>query len=125
MKDSKTILMQGQHLVLAQIVRVESIVNYSRIFSIGRYPIIISKALKEVELILQPFGFLRVHRSHLVNKDYIKAVEDTFITMEDKSVIAISRRKKKQVMMDLTQNDSIVEMHNAEFKKTGLSFEFA
>jgi two-component system LytT family response regulator len=83
----------------AQIVRMESCSNYTNIFFTDRKPILASKVLKEFEEALVPFGFLRTHRSHLVNRKYITRIaNDGNIVMEDLSKAEISRRKKSEVL---------------------------
>ena len=81
-----------------QIIRMESCSNYTNIFFTDRRPILASKILKEFEEALVPFGFLRTHRSHLVNRRYITHIAgDGCIIMEDMSKAEISRRKKVEI----------------------------
>jgi len=48
---------------------------------------------------LQPFGFLRTHRTHLVNRKHILCITpEGNIIMKDSSVAEISRRMKSGVM---------------------------
>lgn len=42
-------------------------------------------------------GFIRVHRSYLVNLEQIKKIGKTEILMDDQSCIPLSRRKYKEV----------------------------
>ena len=82
-----------------QIVRMESCSNYTNIFFTDRKPLLASKVLKEFEEALLPFGFLRTHRSHLVNRKYITRIApDGNIVMEDLSKAEISRRKKAGIL---------------------------
>ncbi|UOQ69248.1 LytR/AlgR family response regulator transcription factor [Hymenobacter volaticus] len=59
------------------IARCESSSNYTTLFFTDKSKLIVSKTLKEVEELLQPHGFLRVHHSHLLNVQqvsrYVKA----------------------------------------------------
>lgn len=58
-----------------------------------------AKVLKEFVLMLKPFGFVRTHRTHLVNRQHILCVTpDGNIIMKDASVAEISRRMKSGVM---------------------------
>lgn len=85
-----------------QIVRMEAKSNYTTIFFLDRKPILTAKVLKDYEEILEPFGFVRTHRSHLVNKKYIVFVDDnSHIIMQDTSRAGISRRKRTGVMKAL------------------------
>ncbi|MEP6676417.1 MAG: LytTR family DNA-binding domain-containing protein [Ferruginibacter sp.] len=82
-----------------QIVRMESSSNYTNIYFTDRKPILASKVLKEFEEALLPFGFLRTHRSHLVNRRYITRIaNDGNIVMEDLSKAELSRRRKSEVL---------------------------
>lgn len=82
-----------------QIVRMESCSSYTNIFFTDRKPILASKVLKEFEEALEPFGFLRTHRSHLVNRKYITRIaNDGNIVMEDLSKAELSRRKKSEIL---------------------------
>jgi two-component system LytT family response regulator len=65
-----------------------------------------AKVLAEYETILEPLGFIRTHRSHLVNKMHISAINEAGqIVMVDTSCAEVSRRKKKEVFarINLTQ----------------------
>jgi two-component system LytT family response regulator len=87
---------------IKKIIRLEGDGNYTRLFFEGDKPILASKTLKEFEDILVMHGFIRVHRSHLVNKHFVESVLfDGFIEMSDKSRIEISRRRKEIVMQQL------------------------
>ena len=57
-----------------------------------------AKVLKEFEQMLQPFGFVRTHRTHLVNRQHILCITPANIIMKDASVAGISRRMKSGVM---------------------------
>jgi two-component system LytT family response regulator len=58
--------------------------------------------LKEFEEMLEPFGFVRTHRTHLINRQHILCVtKDNNIIMKDSSVAEISRRMKSGVMRTL------------------------
>jgi len=88
-----------------QIVRMKSSSNYTNIYFTNRKPLLTAKVLKEFESELVPFGFLRTHKSHLVNKKYIAHVaSDGNIIMNDDSTAEISRRKKPEVLRLLKRN---------------------
>ncbi|HZV70267.1 MAG TPA: LytTR family DNA-binding domain-containing protein [Saprospiraceae bacterium] len=87
---------------IRNIIRLEGDGNYTRLFFDNDKPLLASRTLKDFEEILSMHGFLRVHRSHLVNKDFVEAVLfDGYIEMSDKSKIEISRRRKEIVMQEL------------------------
>ena len=81
------------------IIRLEASSNYTYIHFTNRKPILVAKVLADYELMLSVAGFVRTHRSHLVNKEHILFVDGKGnIIMKDSSRAEISRRKKKEVM---------------------------
>jgi len=88
---------------LDQIVRLQGEGNYTNIFIKSRKPVLASKTLKHYEEMLTEFGFIRTHKSHLVNPKYIKQVthNNQFLLLSDGSRIEISRRKKELVQQYL------------------------
>ncbi len=88
------------------ILRCESDSYYTRYFFTDGKSIIISKTLKETEKTLSEFDFFRPHKSHLINKKYIRGYlkqEGGFIVMTDETRIPVARRKKEMVMEILNQ----------------------
>ncbi len=84
---------------LEEIVRLEASSNYTRIFFTNKTKITSAKVLKEFVEMLMPFGFIRTHRTHLVNRQHIICVTPGgSIIMKDDSVAEISRRMKSGVM---------------------------
>ena len=83
----------------SEIIRLEASSNYTCIYFTNRLPLVIAKILGAYEQTLSHYGFVRTHRSHLVNKSFIRFVDNTGnILMQDASRVEISRRKKKEVM---------------------------
>lgn len=82
-----------------EIVRLEASSNYTKIYFRNKTNMIAAKVLKEFVEMLEPFGFVRTHRTHLVNRQHILCVTpDGNIIMKDASVAEISRRMKSGVM---------------------------
>jgi two-component system, LytTR family, response regulator len=87
---------------LEEIVRLQASGNYTNIYFINNKKILAAKVMKEFVIMLEPLGFVKTHRSHLVNLQHISKVNaDGNIIMEDASVAAISRRMKGSVMKTL------------------------
>lgn len=85
-----------------EIVRFEASSNYTYIHFTNRKPMLIAKVLADYEEQLSGSGFLRTHRSHLVNRQYITFIDGQGnIIMDDKSRVEISRRKKKTILKEL------------------------
>lgn len=88
-----------------EIVRLEASSNYTYLYFVNRKPMLISRVLGEFEELLVQQGFIRTHRSHLVNRRYVQYVNaEGVITMQDASHAEISRRRKKEVMKTLRDN---------------------
>ena len=85
-----------------EIVRLEACSNYTNIHFANKKKMLTSKVLKEFAAILEPMGFVRTHRTHLVNRQHIAFVSNAGnIVMKDESVAEISRRMKSSVMKAL------------------------
>ena len=82
-----------------QIVRIQAANNYSIIYTTCRKQILMAKVLSAYEELLRPFGFLRTHKSHLINPSHINSVSRKgHILMKDDSEVEISRRKRRVVL---------------------------
>ncbi|HBF89216.1 MAG TPA: DNA-binding response regulator [Bacteroidales bacterium] len=82
---------------IEDIIRCESDNNYTMFFLKNKEKILVSKTLKDFETMLSELSFFRVHKSHLINIQYIsRFVPDDggYLIMEDNSKIEVSRRKK-------------------------------
>ncbi|MCU4162576.1 LytR/AlgR family response regulator transcription factor [Carboxylicivirga caseinilyticus] len=96
-----------EFVIINQIIRIEADGNYSRIFLNNKQEYMVCKTLKEYHEILQTYGFLRTHQSHLINTHQIKAYVKTdggYILMQDNSNVPISRQKKEEVMKVILHN---------------------
>lgn len=87
-----------------QILRCEGDNNYTHFYFTDRSPLIVSKTLKEYEEILADHGFMRVHKSHLVNIVYVARLDrENVLWMSDGSHIGVSRRRKEDVLQMLSR----------------------
>ena len=86
-----------------EIVRLEATSNYTRIYLTDKRKLLTAKILKEYATLLSPFGFVRTHRTHLVNRLHIACIlpGGQSIIMRDDSTAEISRRMKREVMKAL------------------------
>jgi two-component system LytT family response regulator len=56
-----------------------------------------SKTLKEYDLLLSDYGFERIHKSHLVNMEFVKRYvpsDGGYVILEDDSTVPVANRKK-------------------------------
>jgi two-component system LytT family response regulator len=87
-----------EFLDVADIIRCESDVNYTTIYTNDKRSLVVSKTLKWFETLLQNAGFFRIHNSHLINLSYIKKYtkgKGGYVTLSDDSNIEVSTRKKE------------------------------
>lgn len=86
------------------IVRCQGESNYTHIYFADRKPILTAKSLIEFEELLAEYGFIRVHKTHLVNLNQVTSFTKNdggvlFLTNGDS--VAISRRRKDFVLEQL------------------------
>jgi two-component system LytT family response regulator len=86
------------HLQLSDIIRVEAIGAYCRVFCNSRtLPIVVAKTLKWFEERLPAELFTRVHHGHLINRGHVASVVGNMIILNNGYSVLISRRKKGNV----------------------------
>jgi len=86
---------------LMDIIRIESKNNYSYIYFTNGERIVLTKHLKNFEILLcSNKYFERTHHSHIINlfhaKSYIK--ENSSLVLSNRENVPISRRKRKKVI---------------------------
>ena len=89
---------------VSSIVRCESDSNYTTFCLKNGEKLLVSRTLKEYDELLAPYGFLRVHQSHLINLNEIKSFiksDGGYIRMKDGATVAISRQRRETVMKAL------------------------
>jgi two-component system LytT family response regulator len=97
LKDAENI-----HLVnIDDIIHCLADGNYIRFVLSNQSDILISKNLKEFEELLAGSGFLRVHKSHLINLPHAKRFEKAnggFVVMSNDDRVPVASRKKEQLL---------------------------
>ncbi|MBI5217959.1 MAG: LytTR family transcriptional regulator [Bacteroidia bacterium] len=85
-------------LEAADIIRCEAKSSYTIIFFNDSKKIIASQNLKHIESLLSLENFLRIHKSHLINLDYVKEYNtgenNGFVTLSNGEKIEVAVRKK-------------------------------
>lgn len=93
---------EGLHVVkISDIIRCESDDYYTRFFFSDKGKIMISKTLKDVEEMLQGLGFVRTHKSHLINISFIKTFvknDGGYVVLSNGDKVPVSRRKKESII---------------------------
>ena len=94
--------MDGFEIVkVNEIIRCKADNNYTEIYLLNGKNHIISKTLKFYEDLLKEMDFVRVHKTHLVNIQYVKKYtkgKGGFATMQDGAEVEVSSSKKENFM---------------------------
>jgi two-component system LytT family response regulator len=103
-KTKKIILKTAENIHLIDvndIMRCESDGAYTRFYLNDGKKIMISKVIKDYEEMLHDYGFLRVHKSHIINLNFIDRFEKSdggSVILKDQSSIPVSVRKKESLL---------------------------
>jgi len=90
-----------EFIQLSNITRLEANGPYTTFFIKDNRKIMVSRHLKEYEMLLTGHGFFRIHNSHIINLKEVKKMIKTdggYVIMSDESMIAISPKKKEEFM---------------------------
>ncbi|MBI1184279.1 response regulator [bacterium] len=86
------------------IIRCQADGSYTHFFLKDHKKILVSKKIKEYEELLTPYGFVRVHHSHLINLNevakYVRG-DGGYVVMTDGETVYVSKRKKEDFMAAL------------------------
>jgi two-component system LytT family response regulator len=101
-QQKKRLVLKTQESVyvieLDEIIRCEADRNYTSFFLVGGKKILVSKTLKEYEMLLTGYNFLRVQQSHLINLDYVDRYDKGSggsVVMKDGSEVPLSPAKRE------------------------------
>ncbi|HEX7846754.1 MAG TPA: LytTR family DNA-binding domain-containing protein [Chitinophagaceae bacterium] len=94
---------EGVHFLAPQdIIRCESLGNYTKFFVTNNRSYLISRTLGDYDTLLTPHHFIRTHKSHLVNRKFISFIDhDGYVVLKDGNKVEVSRRRKEDVMIAL------------------------
>lgn len=74
--------------------------NYTLLFTVNNRKLVLSKTLKEFEKLLEKYFFIRVHKSYLINPNYMKKYyrnDGGYLIMHDGKTIPVSKNKKELI----------------------------
>ena len=97
-----------EFIQLSNIIRLEANGPYTTFFMKDGRKIMVSKNLKEYEMLLAGHGYLRVHNSHIINLKEVRKMVKTdggYAIMNDESMIAISPKKKDEFMAMMAERN--------------------
>jgi two-component system LytT family response regulator len=93
-----------EYVEIKKIISCKGEANYTRICLTNGKSLLVSKPLIEYEEILESYGFIRTHKSHLVNLRHVVSFiknDNGSLLMSDNTSIPVSRRKKEFVLEKL------------------------
>jgi two-component system LytT family response regulator len=86
---------------IADIMYIEADNNYTRFHFNYSEKMLVAKAMKDYEDILNPEHFVRIHKSTIINLHYLKDYSNKgrlTVTMNDHTELAISRRRSSEFL---------------------------
>jgi len=90
-----------EFVFIKDIIRVEASGNYSISYLSDGRKLTMTKTLKEIELILESDNFFRIHKSHLINKEYIKRYikkDGGYIELSTSEEFRVTRYSKDEIL---------------------------
>jgi two-component system LytT family response regulator len=88
-----------QYVQLMDIIHLQAESNYTKLYFTKGKSFLSSKTLLEYEKTLEESGFVRVHKSHMVNVMHITNYDKQgMITLSDGTEVEVSRRKRSTVV---------------------------
>ena len=103
--DSKKLVLKTAEKIYlistSDIVRCEADMGYTQFFLADGKNILISRTIKDFDILLDGLGFFRIHQSHLINLryiDYYDKTEGGSVKMKDQSMLPLARRKKESFL---------------------------
>ncbi|MBK6266950.1 response regulator transcription factor [Marivirga sp. S37H4] len=100
LKDAETVYL----VAVKNIIRCESETNYTRFYLVDGRVLMVSKTLKEYDMLFDDQSFFRAHQSHLINLRHFDRYEKRdggLVFMKDGSTLPVAVRKKESLMAAL------------------------
>ena len=97
---SSSVGILNQQIKSEDILYLKALSNYTEIFLSNGKKVLLAKTLKQLTLQLPEAIFLRVHKSYIVNKLFMKqfiTLPQTFVVLENDTIIPVSRQKRSFV----------------------------
>ncbi|MDT0642812.1 LytTR family DNA-binding domain-containing protein [Zunongwangia sp. F363] len=83
-----------------EILYCQSQNNYTLLFTVDNRKLVLSKTLKEFEKLLDKYFFIRIHKSYLINPNYMKKYyrnDGGYLVMQDGKSVPVSKNKKELI----------------------------
>jgi two-component system LytT family response regulator len=85
---------RGQKLLLSSIEYLQGDGNYTHLHLTDGTRLILSKTLKYYENLLATHGFVRCHKSYLVNQQFIKTITRRHVLLYNGMELPVARRRE-------------------------------
>jgi two-component system LytT family response regulator len=88
-------------LNVADIIRCQAENNQTRFYLTTGDQLLAPKTLKEYDDLLTDYQFIRVHKTHLINTNFIERFDKRrklLLILKDKSIVPIALRRKDEVL---------------------------
>jgi len=106
--DADKLVLPASHgfhvLRVDDIIRLEAEGSYTKVFVKGGRDTMVSRTLKDFEDTIPKEKFFRIHKSHLINLNFVKEYSNaggSSVTMADGSRIEVSRRKAPEFIQKM------------------------
>ena len=89
-----------------EIIYLEASINYTHIYLEDKRRYLVSRTLKEFEDILPEDTFLRIHHSHIINKNFVERYirgDGGQVVMQQGITLDVSKRKKADFLQAIGQ----------------------
>ena len=80
------------------IIRCQAAVNYTVVYTVQGQKYTVSRTLKHFEDLLSPYGFFRIHQTHLINLDHVEKYtrgNGGAVILSDLTTLEVSSRRKE------------------------------
>ena len=90
-------------VIIDDIVYISSLQNYVQVHLVDKRSIVVHKTLKSMQEMLPEEKFIQPHRSYLVQKRYIRAIDGLTAMVHD-TPLPIARERKQMLLDLITKN---------------------
>jgi two-component system, LytTR family, response regulator len=94
--------LEGFEIVaITKILYCEAADNFTKFYFDDGQPLLICRTLKYFEDVLQPHGFLRIHRSYMINPVFVVRYskgKGGYVTMKNNQELEVSANKKQEFL---------------------------
>ncbi len=86
---------------MESIIRLQAEGNYTTIYLKDGKKLTVAKTMRDFEELLDSYGFIRIHHSHIINLNHLKSYiskDGGYVVMNNLSTLPVSKRKKTDLL---------------------------